>query len=202
MKHRAHLVALLAAATLVLAGCGDDADDKTADRAAADHNDADVTFAQDMIPHHQQAIEMARLAEDRAASPEVRRLATAIEGAQDPEIETMTGWLESWGEDVPDSRMGMDDMDGDEMDGMGDDESDDSMPGMMSDEDMADLGDAHQAAFDRMFLTMMITHHEGAIEMARTERAEGEYDDAVALAAQIETAQRQEIETMRDLLSS
>lgn len=198
MKNRGYLVALLAATTFALAGCGDNGD--TADKpAAADHNAADVTFAQDMIPHHQQAIEMAQLAEDRAASAEVKSLASAIEAAQDPEIETMTGWLESWGEDVPDSHM---DMDMDEMEGMGDDESDDEMPGMMSDDDMADLEDAQGAAFDRMFLTMMIEHHEGAIEMAKTEQAEGEYDDAVTLAEKIETAQQAEIEAMNDLLAS
>lgn len=180
--------ALLAAALLTLAGCGNEDDTD----AAAGHNDADVTFAQEMIPHHEQAIEMAELAETRAQSQEVKNLAADIEAAQDPEIETMTGWLESWGEDVPGhGTAGMD---------HGDMSSDD-MPGMMSDDEMADLMTASGAGFDQMFLTMMIEHHEGAIEMAQTEQAEGEFPDAIELAEDIETAQTAEIQTMQDLLA-
>jgi uncharacterized protein (DUF305 family) len=74
------------------------------------------------------------------------------------------------------------------------------MPGMMSDEDMTALEKATGAEFDQMFLTMMIEHHEGAIEMARTEQADGEYADAKALAEDIETAQTEEIQTMQGLL--
>ena len=74
---------------------------RTAPPPAAPFNDADVTFAQQMIPHHQQAIEMARLADGRAADPEVKNLAAAIEKAQDPEIDTMKGWLKSWGKPLP-----------------------------------------------------------------------------------------------------
>jgi len=177
--------ALLAASLLTLAACGND--DET-DTGAA-HNDADVTFAQQMIPHHQQAIEMSELAETRAASPEVKDLAADIKGAQDPEIETMTGWLESWGEDLAgESEHG------------GHDTSD--MPGMMSEDEMVELEAASGAEFDRMFLTMMIEHHEGAIDMAKTEQAEGEYPDAIALAEEIERAQTAEITTMNELLGS
>lgn len=178
--------ALLAASLLTLAACGNDDNDTT-----AGHNDADVTFAQQMIPHHQQAIEMAELAETRAESQQVKDLAADIEAAQDPEIEAMTGWLESWGEDVPDDSMaGMDHGD----------MSTDDMPGMMSADDMAAMEAASGAEFDQMFLTMMIDHHEGAIEMARTEQAEGEYADAVKLAEGIESAQAEEIRTMQGLL--
>ena len=92
------ITAVVTASLFILAACGNDDDTGT----AASHNEADVTFAQEMIPHHQQAIEMADLAESRAESQEVKDLATDIEAAQGPEIETMTGWLESWGEDVPD----------------------------------------------------------------------------------------------------
>lgn len=179
--------ALLAASLLTLAACGNDENDTT-----VGHNDADVTFAQQMIPHHQQAIEMAELAETRAESQAVKDLAADIEAAQDPEIETMTGWLESWGEDVPaDSMSGMDHAD----------MSTDDMPGMMSEDDMADLEAPPGAEFDQMFLTMMIEHHEGAIEMARTEQADGEYADAIELAEAIETAQTEEIQTMQGLLT-
>ena len=181
--------ALLAASLLTLAACGNDDEPDT----GAGHNDADVTFAQQMIPHHQQAIEMSELAETRAGSPEVKDLAADIKGAQDPEIETMTGWLESWGEDVP----------GGDMSGMDhDDMSSDDMAGMMSEEEVAELEGASGTEFDRMFLTMMIEHHEGAIEMAKTEQEDGEYPDAIALAEEIEKAQTEEITTMNELLGS
>ncbi len=172
--------AVLTASLLTLAACGNDDND-----TAAGHNDADVTFAQQMIPHHQQAIEMAELAETRAESPEVKDLAADIEAAQDPEIETMTGWLESWGEDVSPS---------------GEHGGGHDTAGMMSEDDMADLEAASGAEFDQMFLTMMIEHHEGAIEMAKTEQSEGEYADAVELAEDIEMAQTEEIQTMQGLL--
>jgi len=177
--------ALLAASLLTVAACG--GDDEAASGAA--HNDADVTFAQQMIPHHQQAVEMAELAETRAASQEVKDLAADVESAQGPEIETMTGWLESWGEDVPaEGEHNMSDMA--------------DMPGMMGEEEMADLESAAGAEFDRMFLTMMIEHHEGAIEMAKTEQEDGESSDAVALAEDIEAAQGTEIATMNEILDS
>jgi uncharacterized protein (DUF305 family) len=178
------LTAIVTAFLLTLAGCGNG----EGDSEAADHNQADVTFAQQMIPHHQQAIEMAGLAETRAASQEVKDLAADIEAAQGPEIESMTGWLEAWGEDVPDEGMS----------GMGDGD----MAGMMSEDDMAGLEGSSGAGFDRMFLTMMIKHHEGAIEMAQTEQADGENPDAKALAEAIQAAQTQEIETMKELLAS
>ena len=182
--------ALLAASLLTLASCGGNEDDTD---TSAGHNDADVTFAQQMIPHHEQAIEMAELATSRAESQEVKELAADIEAAQGPEIETMTGWLESWDEDVPDD--GMTGMDHGDM-------SSDDMAGMMSDEDMGELENASGAGFDRMFLTMMIEHHQGAIEMAQAEKADGEYPDAMAMAEDIETAQTEEIQTMQELLGS
>lgn len=169
------LRAATVAAALVLAGC-----------AGSESNDADVTFAQDMIPHHQQAVEMSQVADGRADSDAVRDLASGIEAAQGPEIETMTAWLEEWDAEVPDSSM----------EGM--DESD--MAGMMSSEDMSALEDASGAEFDQMWLTMMIEHHEGAIEMAETEQTDGENDDAVELAETIEETQAAEIEQMEQLL--
>ncbi|MFE6648969.1 DUF305 domain-containing protein [Nocardioides sp. NPDC057772] len=180
---------ILAATVLVLAVRGGEDNDHT----SAGHNDADVAFAQQMIPHHQQAIEMADLAETRAESQEVKDLAADIEAAQGPEIETMTGWLESWDEDVPED--GMSGMDHGDM-------SSEEMTGMMSEEDMTNLENASGAEFDQMFLTMMIEHHEGAIEMAQTEQVDGEFPDATAMAEDIETAQAEEIETMRGLLES
>ena len=181
--------AIIAASMFTLAACGSGEDVDT----AAEHNDADVTFAQEMIPHHEQPIRMAELAEARAESQEVKALAADIEAAQGPEIETMTDWLESWGEDVPDEDMS--DMDHGDM-------SSDNMAGMMTEDEMAELEAASGAEFDRKFLTMMIEHHEGAIEMAKTEQSEGEFPEAVEVAKEIERAQAEEIQTMQDLLKS
>ena len=150
----------------------------------------DVMFAQMMIPHHEQAVHMAEMADDAASSPEVRDLAERIKAAQGPEIETMQGWLEDWG--VEEDSHGGDHGHG----------SDSGMPGMMSDADLDDLGRTGGNGFDRMFLTMMIAHHEGAIEMAETELADGEDADVKALARDIRTAQTKEIAEMRRLLRS
>jgi len=192
------LAALLLAGVLTLTGCGGD----TGDATASGHNDADVSFAQEMIPHHTQAVQMSKMAEQMADSDEVRALAEDIAAAQGPEIEQMTGWLEEWDEDVPDTEimdgemMDGEMMDGEMMDGMGD------MPGMMSADEMDELDMSSGGAFDEMFLTMMIEHHEGAIEMAKVEQADGESAEATDLAAEIEKAQTEEIATMEDLLAS
>lgn len=186
---------LVVAAALGLTACADDTSDTSPDETsetsdtASQFNDADVKFAQEMIPHHEQAVEMAELAADRAESTEVKQLAADIEAAQGPEIETMTGWLDAWGEDVPSGSMDHGDM------GHGD-------TGMMTEDDMTMLEDADGAEFDRMFLEMMIEHHEGAIDMARTEQANGGNPDAIALAEQVETDQEAEIDKMKQLLGS
>ncbi|GIH66580.1 DUF305 domain-containing protein [Microbispora siamensis] len=151
----------------------------------ADHNDEDVMFAQMMIPHHRQAVEMAKLAEDHAAGSQVKELAKKIEAAQDPEIRTMSGWLTSWGVQVPGGRtMPMDH----------------GMPGMMSAKDMKKLEGLKGAAFDKAFLTMMIQHHEGAVAMAEQEQAAGVYEPAKQMAASIVSSQSAEITRMKQLL--
>ncbi|MCI2421746.1 DUF305 domain-containing protein [Saccharopolyspora sp. K220] len=187
------------AAAAVLAGCGGGEDmgnmpghgapTSTAQpegSGQAAHNAADVTFAQGMIPHHQQAIEMARLAPERAQSEEVKNLARQIEAAQGPEIETLTGWLRDWGaaESMPGMQHG--DM------GHG---------GMMSDEEMGQLSQARGADFDRQFLAMMIKHHEGAVAMSQTELSSGQFPAAKQLAQRIIDTQQAEINTMRGLQS-
>lgn len=197
---RKHLTVatLVVAATLTLGACGghdmssmsgteeSDSSPSSSSDGTADFNDADVTFATDMIAHHRQAVEMAELAETRAESPEVKDLATQIMDAQDPEIESMTGWLTTWGEPVPDEMGGMD--------------MSSSMPGMMSQDEMTSLENTSGAEFDQMFLAMMLEHHQGAIEMAKSEQSDGLFPDAIALAKQIETAQTDEITTMQALL--
>ncbi|WP_051869613.1 DUF305 domain-containing protein, partial [Streptomyces resistomycificus] len=162
------------------------------------HNAQDVSFAQGMIPHHRQALEMAALAAGRASSPEVKDLAARIEKAQDPEIRTMSGWLTSWGEDVPASSDGS----AESMPGM--DHSGRSgahkMPGMMDGSDMEKLEKASGGDFDTLFLTMMIEHHEGAVDMAGTEKDKGRYGPATSMADDIVTAQTAEITEMNKLL--
>jgi uncharacterized protein (DUF305 family) len=157
---------------------------------AATFNDADVMFAQMMIPHHQQAVEMAKMADGKAANAEVKTLAKQIEGAQQPEIDTMTKWLTTWGKPTTPPSGGAH---GSEHGG--------SMPGMMSDGDMKKLTAAKGAEFDKQFLTMMIAHHEGAITMANEEIAKGSQAEAKALAQQIVTAQQEEITSMKALLA-
>lgn len=199
-------LALPAAAltALVLAGCGSDDTPASAPAAPAapsapstsspagastEHNDADVTFAQSMIPHHRQAIDMAKMASTRAASTDVKALATKIAAAQDPEIQTMSTWLTAWNAPMP---TGMD---------MGDGMSS-SMPGMMSDADMKMLESMSGAAFDKEFLTMMTAHHKGAIQMAQEEQKNGKNPEAVALAKKIVTDQTAEIAEIQKLLGA
>ena len=185
-------------------------------QVSAEHNAADVSFAQQMIEHHRGAIEMAQLAPDRAASQEVKDLAGKIEAAQAPEIELMTGWLQAWDAAMSTGGgMGMGTTGGMDMgtisSGMnmgttgGMDMSTSSsgmagMPGMMTAEQMTALTAATGAEFDRMFLEMMVVHHQGAVEMADTEIAQGANPDALALAESIKTSQTAEIEEMQQLL--
>lgn len=178
---------VVAMVLLALTACGGD-DDSTGAEVDGNPNEADIAFAQGMIPHHEQAIEMAELATERAESDEVLDLAARIEAAQQPEIERMEAWLEEWGED--DGMSGME-MDGDGASGM---------EGGMSEADMAELEAASGAEFDRLFLEMMIEHHRGAISMAETEVAEGSHPDAVRLAEAIIEDQEAEIAEMEALL--
>jgi uncharacterized protein (DUF305 family) len=198
------LAALTLAAGLMVAGCGDDdaGVDTQTGTGQTDHNDADVAFANGMIQHHAQALAMVDLTVGRDLDPEVQALIEAIRAAQAPEIETMTDWLTQWGEPIPATVRDHVNSEGDghDMEGMGDDTGMD-MPGMMSEEEMADLEAASDADFQDMFLTMMIEHHQGAIEMARAQQEDGRYQPALTLADQIETGQSAEIETMEDLHS-
>ncbi|MFI8067176.1 DUF305 domain-containing protein [Streptomyces sp. NPDC086033] len=191
--------ALTVSAVFALAACGGGDDSGSAasspsvsaETSAGAHNAQDVSFAQGMIPHHQQAVEMAELADGRAASAQVKDLAARVEKAQGPEISTMSGWLKAWDEKVPESMPGMDHSG---MEGM------DGMAGMMDSADMDKLKKASGKEFDSMFLTMMVEHHKGAVEMATTEKAKGEYKDATAMAGDIVTSQNAEISEMKKLL--
>ncbi|MBW3575914.1 MAG: DUF305 domain-containing protein, partial [Actinobacteria bacterium] len=162
----------------------------TQQSSAAAFNDADVAFAQGMIPHHAQAVDMADLADDRAGDPEVRDLAQRIRAAQQPEIDLMAGWLDDWGHpmDFADN-MDMGEMDMGEM-------------GMMSDQAMERLESATGEEFDRLFLSGMREHHLGAVAMAEEELSEGESPEAKQLAQEIIDTQRAEIEEIDALLAA
>ncbi|MFG3099081.1 DUF305 domain-containing protein [Streptomyces sp. NPDC048182] len=199
LTRRTALAAATATAALVLAACGGDgghdgahgtpsASPASPEAGAQAHNAQDVAFAQGMVPHHRQALEMAGMASGRAASAKVKDLAARIEKAQDPEITTMTGWLTAWGEKVPGTAHS------EHSDGMS------GMTGMMDDQDMTDLEKASGAEFDRMFLSLMVEHHEGAVEMATTEQSAGRYGPANKLAGEVVTAQQGEIAEMKALL--
>lgn len=176
--------------------------------AAVDHNDADIAFADGMIVHHRGAIEMSALAADRAGSDAVRGLATRISAAQQPEIDQMTGWLQTWsapGVDTASSSAtaAAHDMSGHDMSGTpGASDVDHAAMGMMSAADMATLTAASGADFDRQFLEMMIVHHQGAVDMSRTELTAGRNPAALALAQDIIDSQTAEIAEMQGLLAA
>ncbi|WP_136708967.1 DUF305 domain-containing protein [Agromyces sp. H66] len=205
-RNRAAVTAALAlAAALALTGCtinlGDPGD--AGDRGIGDHgpgqgpmgggysdsdefSPSDIMFAQMMIPHHQQAVDMSDLALERSTDPDVVELAQQIRDAQAPEIEQMEDWLDAVGAGTSmghsPSDMGM---------GMG---------GMLGEEDMEALENATGSEFDRLYLEGMIEHHEGAIEMTRMIRDSGN-DEVRALAEAIVESQTAEIERMEEMLA-
>ncbi|MFH9015364.1 DUF305 domain-containing protein [Streptomyces sp. NPDC017943] len=202
---RTVVVAAASAAAFVLAACGGDGDDSSghgshnsnsaspaasAPASRGQHNAADVAFAAGMIPHHRQAVEMADLAPERAQSAEVKKLAADIKKAQDPEIKTLSGWLTSWGEQVP------------AQGAMGHSMHGGASGGMMTVQEMERLEKASGKAFDTAFMDLMIKHHEGAVAMAETEQADGAYGPAKKMAGQIITSQSAEIERMNKLLGN
>jgi uncharacterized protein (DUF305 family) len=150
-------------------------------------NDDDVMFAQMMIPHHEQAIEMADIALDPTigASDAVRELATEIKNAQDPEIAFMKGVLAKWNKPT-------------EMDASMD--HSDMMDGMLSLDELDALGALRGTAFDTAWLEAMIRHHEGAISMAEDLIRSGINQELINLGRDIITAQQAEIDAMKALL--
>ena len=153
--------------------------------SAEAHNDADVAFTQQMIPHHRQAVEMSdMLLAKQGIDPRVTALANQIKAEQGPEIRQMQGWLDQW--KLPP----MPPMSGHEM------------TGMMSEQDMAALTAARGADASKLFLTQMISHHQGAITMAQKEIDTGQYPPATQLARSILDTQQREIDTMNGMLGS
>ncbi|MFN8184745.1 MAG: DUF305 domain-containing protein [Candidatus Nanopelagicales bacterium] len=160
----------------------------------------DVAFAQSMIPHHEQALEMADLAlsGDSGASQQVRQLAERIKSAQDPEIQQMTAWLQDWG--APTAMPGASDRGVAGMDHSGHDMGDMTVSGMMAAEQMQQLRQVSGRQFDRMWLSMMIAHHEGAIAMAEQAQSSGN-GQVKAMSVGIAAAQQEEISAMQELLA-
>lgn len=173
--------AALLAVVALAAGCGD----------SADHNDQDVSFAKNMVPHHQQAVTMADMALSQSSNQQVQDLATRIKAAQASEISIMQGWLASWGEEAMDHSGDMSGMKG--MEGM---------EGMVSGADMAALQGTSGSEFDRLFLQHMTAHHEGALAMARTELDKGKHEPAQVLAREIVAGQEKELAEMAQLQSA
>lgn len=153
----------------------------------ADFNDADVAFAKNMIPHHQQAVELSALVPDRSQNPQVTELAAAISAAQEPEIETMKVFLVQW---TGTNQTGHE---GHDMGDMG-------MDGMVDAATMDKLKTLSGPEFDTLWLQSMIGHHEGAIAMANTELTDGANGDAKTLAKQIVSAQQAEIDQMKQMV--
>ncbi|RXS86761.1 DUF305 domain-containing protein [Streptomyces sp. TM32] len=229
LTRRLAAVGVLASGALLLAACGSNdrtsgthhestsapsaAKKSAANPAPGASNDADVTFAQSMIPHHEQAVEMAELAEGRASDTEIKTLAAAIEKAQGPEITTMRAWLKAWGAPASSAHGmpgmdhgsggmdhgsgGMDHGSGGMDHGSG---GKDGMSGMMSAKDMTDLKAAKGKGFDRKFAQMMIGHHNGAITMAKDEQRNGRNATAKKLAGDVIKNQTAEVAKMNKIL--
>ncbi|MEU1088664.1 DUF305 domain-containing protein [Streptomyces sp. NPDC005892] len=165
---------------------GEEARTLTADEArketvADTPNSADFRYVQRMIHHHEQALVMTELAERHAASASVRRLAARISAGQRPEIEAMRGWLK--------------DNDGEER--AAHDHA--AMPGMATEAQLARLGAARGKAFDELFLSLMITHHQGAITMATEALTDGNNVRVEEMATDAAAQQAAEIDRMRAL---
>ena len=181
--------------TLAITGCsaespGEASSSASASASASTAGAGDVMFATMMIPHHQQAVQMAEIIADKPdVDARVSALATRIAQAQGPEIERMQGWLSSWG--APTEAASAD------AGGMHH-----GMSGMLSDDDIARLEAAPGAEAGRLFVEQMIAHHEGAIEMAQTALTDARSPEVRELAQQVVDDQSTEIAEMQELLSS
>lgn len=165
-------------AITLLSGCGQSSTSET-----ADFNDADVMFAQMMIPHHEQAIEMSEIALDPAsgASAAIQDLAIRIRDAQDPEIELMKGFLTTWGAPVnPEDGMDHSSM----------------MEGMLTVEELDELAGLQGSEFDTRWAQAMIAHHKGAVAMAEDVLADGKNPETRKLAEEIIANQQAEIDEL------
>lgn len=189
---RTTLGVIATTALLALAGCGSDdgdagGDSTGVDSSTADFNDADVSYAQGMIIHHEQAIEMSDIIlEAEGIEAEVTELAEQIKAAQGPEIEQMNAWLDTWGAEQADPHH---------------DHVAHGHEGMLTDEQLTELGEASGFEAQTLFLEQMVEHHEGAVSMAQQHLEAGENPEALALSEQVIADQNAEIELMREILA-
>ena len=196
MSPKNRITAALVTGTLLFTACGGESHDMSdmstgstntdVTGSESGFNDADVMFAQMMIPHHEQALELADMALDPTlmASEQVKALASQIKAAQDPEIDVMTQWLTEWDQPLMD---------------MSEDHSM-TMEGMLTVDEIAALGQLTGEEFDQAWVSAMIAHHKGAIEMADTVTAEGESALVQELADAIIQAQKSEMDALELLL--
>ena len=196
MSHKNRITAALVTGALLFTACGGESHnmsdmstgstDTDVTNSESGFNDADVMFTQMMIPHHEQALELADMALDPTlmASEQVKALASQIKAAQDPEIDLMTQWLSEWDQPLMD---------------MSEDHSM-TMEGMLSVDELSALGQMSGEEFDQAWIQAMIAHHKGAIEMADTVKEEGESALVQELADAIIQAQKLEIDTLELLL--
>ena len=156
--------------------------------AGAEFNFQDVYFSQHMVAHHGQAVEMAEMLLASTKNPAMKKLGTAIAGAQSPEIELMTGWLKSWKQSTENAPHAHD--------------PNAPSAGMMTDDDMGKLHKLKGRAFDKLFLQQMIFHHTGAVNQSNKELKNGKYAATKKLAQAIIKAQTKEIALMKELLKT
>jgi uncharacterized protein (DUF305 family) len=152
---------------------------------------ADIRFVQMMIPHHEQALEMAALAPGQAANAKVKALADRIDAAQTAEISSMQSWLRQNARRAQGGHHG----------GHGSGKAPMQMPGMATPQQMAQLKAATGTNFDRLFLNLMITHHQGALTMAKEELDKGTDVIIREMAQEVAITQTAEINRMRDMLN-
>lgn len=197
-RRRRSTAALAAVCALALGACAEEEPQRV---SATAHNGADVAFATDMIQHHAQALSMVDLTRGRPLEPEVELLVEDIRAIQAPEIETMTGWLRDWDEEIPETMRdhvhaghGHGEV-AESMEGVNTD-----LPGMLDAEEMAALENAADEEFQALWLAAMIEHHEGAIAIATAEQDDGRYAPAIDLAREITGTQTEQVETMRALV--
>jgi uncharacterized protein (DUF305 family) len=186
----ARIVALSLAAAVVLSGCGGPSvseqpgasSNSVAGTSQPIHNAVDVTFAQHMIPHHQQAVDMAAMVPSRSTNPTMGVIAIHISTDQQAEISMLEGFLKEWGAPVNGGTMVMD--------------------GMVDQATMNELRSLTGPSFDRLWMDSMVGHHRGAVTMATEELAHGESPDALRMARIIVNVQQREISYLTDLLSA
>lgn len=193
---RAHRIAAGALlALLTLGGCGsgggvpDDPGAGSPQPGAGDvvqegvHNEQDVAFAGAMVVHHRQGIEMARLAQGRTTNPQVLAVAAQVESEHTPELAEMTRWLGEWGRPVP-----------------GASPSVGGIAGLASPAQLAELRAAKDAAFDRLFLTLLVAHQEGGVSQSRDEQRTGADERARGLAEDMAVSEGERVVELRKLL--